>query len=89
MKLMKRKPFHRGKGCSYCNHTGYLGRMGILETLVIDDNVRSMIIRRASTDDIRDYAVKNGMMTLRDCALENFAMGFTTLEEVLRITSEE
>lgn len=88
-KLMKRKPFYHGKGCPRCNNTGYLGRMGILESLIIDDSIREMIIKRAPTDEIRKYALSQGMMTLRDSALEDFASGLTTLEEVLRVTLEE
>ena len=88
-RLIKRKPFYKAKGCSYCNKSGYLGRMGILETLTIDDKVRDMVVRRVSADEIKKYAVSQGMMTLRDSALENFALGLTTLEEVLRVTAEE
>jgi len=88
-KLMKRKPFYHGKGCARCNETGYLGRMGILESFPIDDTIRDMIIKRVSTDEIREYAASKKMMFLRDSALENFASGQTTLEEVLRITTEE
>jgi len=88
-KIMKRAPFSHGKGCAYCNNTGYLGRMGILETLTIDDRIRDMIINKGAADDIEGYAVSKGMMSLRDSILENFAAGLTTLEEVLRITTEE
>lgn len=85
--LMKKRPFYHGKGCPKCGNTGYLGRMGVLETLLIDDCVRDMITMRASTDKIKEYAISKGMMTLRDSALEKFATGITTLEEVLRITT--
>ena len=88
-KLMKRKPFYSGKGCPHCNNTGYLGRTGVLESLTIDDTLRDMIIRRASTEEISKYAASKGMITLRDSALENFAAGLTTMEEVLRITTED
>jgi len=88
-KLMKRAPFYRGKGCAKCGGTGYLGRMGILETLTIDEAIREMIIKSASSEEIKKYAVSKGMMTLRDSALEKFAEGTTTLEEVLRVTAEE
>ena len=88
-KLMKRKPFYHGRGCSHCSSTGYLGRMGVLETLTIDDTIRDMIIKKVSTSDIEKYAISKGMMALRDSALEIFASGLTTLEEVLRITTEE
>ncbi|UCD55405.1 MAG: Flp pilus assembly complex ATPase component TadA [Candidatus Omnitrophota bacterium] len=88
-KLMKRGPFYRGKGCSYCSSTGYFGRMGVLETLTIDDTIRDMVIRKISSAEMEKYAVSKGMMSLRDSALEIFASGLTTLEEVLRITTEE
>ncbi len=87
--LMKRRPFYRGKGCPRCNNSGYMGRLGVLEALPIDDEIRDMIIKRVPNDEIKKYAVSRGMMTLRDSALENFAAGLTTLEEVLRITTGE
>jgi len=80
----------KGKGCSRCNKTGYYGRFGILETLLVDDNVRDMIMKKTSSDEIKNYAIKElQMLTLRDNALENFASGVTTLEEVMRVTSED
>lgn len=82
------KEFYKGRGCSRCNDTGYYGRMGTLEVLLVDDAIRDMIIKRVPTDQIRDYAVKHGMKTLRDNALKKFLNGETTLEEVLRITTE-
>jgi type IV pilus assembly protein PilB len=91
-RLKKRniKKLYRGKGCQRCNDTGYYGRIAILEALLIDDDVRSMIMKKASSDEIKAHAVdKKGMMTLRDNAVENCLMGITTLEEVLRVTSED
>ena len=85
-----KKTFYHGKGCKKCNNTGYFGRMGTLEVLTINDEIREMIVNRLPSDKIRDFAVqKNGMKLLRDNALTKFANGTTTLEEVLRITSEE
>lgn len=84
------KTFYKGRGCQRCNDTGYYGRIAILEALLIDDPVRSMIMRKASSDEIKEYAVKQTkMMTLRDNAIQNCIMGVTTLEEVLRVTSED
>lgn len=83
------KAFYRGKGCSHCNETGYYGRIGILEALILDDQIREMIISKASSDEIKGYGVKHGMMTLKENALENFLNGITSLEEVLRVTSED
>ena len=82
--------FYKGKGCAKCNSTGYYGRIGILEAMPIDDKIRDMIMKKASSDDIKNYAVKElKMMTLRDNAVENFLNGVTTLEEVMRVTSED
>ena len=80
--------FFHGKGCQRCNSTGYYGRIGILEALLIDDKVRDMIMRKVSSDDIKNYAIDGlYMKTLRDNAIENLVNGVTTLEEVLRVTS--
>ena len=75
--------------CKKCSSTGYYGRRAVLEVLVIDDKIREMIIDRASTDDIKDYAVSHGMRTLREDAMEKHEQGVTTIEEVTRVTSEE
>lgn len=84
------KNFYHGKGCAKCNSTGYYGRIGILEALLIDDKVRDMIMKKVSSDVIKDYAVKElHMMTLRDNAVENLMSGATSFEEVLRVTSED
>lgn len=83
------KEFFRGKGCQRCDDTGYYGRMGILEILMVDDAIRDMVIKCVPSDQIKDYAVnQQGMKTLRDNALRQFLNGETTLEEVLRITTE-
>jgi type IV pilus assembly protein PilB len=81
--------FYHGKGCNKCNNTGYLGRMGTLEILLIDDEIRDMIVKRKSADDIKAYAASKGMHSLRDNAFKKCVMGLTTIEEVLRITTEE
>jgi type II secretory ATPase GspE/PulE/Tfp pilus assembly ATPase PilB-like protein len=81
--------FYHGKGCNKCNNTGYLGRMGTLEILLIDDEIREMVVKRKSSDDIKEYAISKGMKTLRDNAFRKALSGLTTIEEVLRITTEE
>jgi type IV pilus assembly protein PilB len=81
--------FYHGKGCPKCNQTGYYGRMGTLEVLLVDQTVREMIIRGATSSEIKEYACKHGMKTLRENGLEKFIRGETTLEEVLRMTAEE
>ncbi len=82
--------FYQGKGCEYCRQTGYRGRMGILEIMMINDEVREMLIKGASSHEIKEYAVKeNGMKTLWDDALRKLTEGMTTLEEVLRVTTSD
>jgi len=89
IKTSKDATFYHGKGCSKCNNTGYLGRMGTLEVLLIDDAIRDLIIKGKSSDEIKEYAVANGMKTLRENAFKKALSGLTTIEEVLRITTEE
>ena len=79
----------QGKGCNICHGTGYLGRMAVSETLVITDEIREMILARRSSFDIQTHAVKSGMKTLYEDAIDKFVKGQTTLQEVLRITAEE
>jgi len=82
--------FYNSEGCKYCNNTGFYGRVAILEAVMIDDNIREMIIKRKSLDDIKNYAVERGNVRfLRDDAFLKVKHGLTSLEEVLRITSEE
>ncbi|MCX5710821.1 MAG: ATPase, T2SS/T4P/T4SS family, partial [Candidatus Omnitrophica bacterium] len=82
--------FYHADGCKYCGNTGFYGRVAILEAVLIDDNIREMIIRKISIDEIKKYAVeKCGMMTLRDDAYLKVKEEQTTLEEALRITTEE
>ena len=87
---LKGKVFYKGMGCQQCHKTGYRGRMAILEVLLVDDRIREMIISNVSSDTIRQYAVEyQGMKTLREDGLLKCFLGLTTLEEVVRITSEE
>lgn len=82
--------FYQGAGCDLCRHTGYKGRMGITEVLEIDDMVREMLLGAKTSDDIKKYArQKKGMATLWEDAMEKCAAGLTTLEEVLRITTND
>ena len=80
--------FVQGKGCQECRQSGYAGRMGIYELLILDDAVRAMIIARATAREIQQQAKKTGFTTLRDDGLAKAARGLTTLEEVMRITQE-
>ena len=76
----------RGRGCQLCNNTGYKGRTGIYELLCVDADVQDLILKKASSDDIRELAVKKGMRTLRQSAIEKMMLGVTTPEEVARVT---
>jgi type IV pilus assembly protein PilB len=90
LKIDKKTVFYRGKGCDYCNHTGYFGRMAILEVLDINDTLRDMIIKKESLEAIKNYAISEcGMITLREDACFKLSRGLTTVEEVIRVTMEE
>ncbi|HEV2843351.1 MAG TPA: type IV-A pilus assembly ATPase PilB [Thermoanaerobaculia bacterium] len=76
----------RGRGCDRCSNTGYKGRVGLYEVLEIDDELREMILSGASSFELRQKAVHNGMMTLRGSGLQKIRDGMTTVEEVVRET---
>ena len=80
------KQFYRGAGCDACNNTGYKGRVGLFELMIMNDELRDMIIEGASTDELRDKACGYGMRTLRQCGIDNIFIGVTTLDEVVRET---
>ena len=78
--------FFRGTGCDKCNNTGYKGRVGIFELMIMNDQIRDMVMSNASTDEIRDVAAEYGMVTLRDFGMGIVYKGLTSLEEVVRET---
>ena len=80
------KSFFRGRGCDKCSGTGYKGRLGLYELLVMNDELRDLVVRNASTEEIRDLARKRGMVTLRDAGMTNMFAGHTTADEVIRET---
>ena len=81
-----REEIFRARGCDKCNHTGYLGRSGIFEILEITPDISQAISDNASSVAIEKIARGNGMMTLRESGLKKVLQGFTSLEEVIRIT---
>jgi type II secretion system protein E len=81
--------FFEGKGCQHCRFTGYYGRTGIYEILTVTDPIRELILSRASSQQIKQKALMQGMRTLRDDGLAKVARGLTTLTEVLRVTQQE
>ena len=87
---VKGATYFRAKGCRLCTNTGYRGRMGIIEVFQVDERVRELIVSRAQSWEIKDYAVKAlGMLPLRQDGLRKAEMGLTTLEEVVAVTAEE
>jgi general secretion pathway protein E len=80
---------YRGRGCEECNQTGFKGRVGIYELLVIDDDIRKLIITKASAHVIRDAGIQKGMRRLRDDGWHKVMKGITTVEEILRVTMND
>ena len=79
----------KGKGCKQCSFTGFRGRAGIYELLVINEAIRHLIIAKATAQTIRDEARKKGMATLREDGWGKVRQGITTVEEILRVTLNE
>lgn len=82
------KSLYLGKGCETCAFTGYYGRRGIFELLVVDDDIRKLILKNADSNQIRNAAKQHGMRTLLEDGAEKIKAGVTTLSEVLRVTQE-
>ncbi len=80
------KILYYGKGCAYCNQTGYRGRTGIFELLILHDELRRLIMERASTAVLREAARSVGMKTLREDGMQKIFAGITSIEEVIRET---
>jgi type II secretory ATPase GspE/PulE/Tfp pilus assembly ATPase PilB-like protein len=81
--------FYSAVGCKYCNNTGFYGRVAILEAVMVDDTMREMIIEKKPLDLIKEYAQGNGMKSLRDDAFLKVKQEITTLDEAIRITTED
>ncbi|MGD8375998.1 MAG: GspE/PulE family protein [Acidobacteriota bacterium] len=81
-------PVRQGAGCLRCRGTGFLGRSGVFEVMAIDEPIRQLIHDRADSRTVREAARRQGMTSLRECAIRKLAQGVTTFEEVLRVTSE-
>jgi general secretion pathway protein E/type IV pilus assembly protein PilB len=78
--------FYRGKGCPECNQLGYRGRQAIFEVLIVSDPIRDLILKRASSSEIREKARSLGMRTLREDGWQKVFKGVTTVAEVVRVT---
>ncbi len=80
--------FYQGDGCVSCNGTGFSGRIGIFELLVVSKDIRTLILRNAPTRDIQAQAEQEGMKTLRQAGIEMALRGDTTIEQVIAVTTE-
>lgn len=87
LKDLKKVTVFRGMGCQVCAHTGYIGRVGIFEVLEMNDDIKTLVLRRASSDDIEKVAVKSGMTTMFDDGMKKVFDGVTSFEEVVRVAS--
>lgn len=79
---------YHGKGCAICSQTGYKGRIGIFEVLAVSEGIRDLIVKKASSDQIKAQAIKEGMTVMIEDAIKKVIAGITTIEEVLRATRE-
>lgn len=79
-------PFYRAKGCENCFNTGYKGRMAIMEIMVLDEHIKSLILKTSDSNLIKKEAIRQGMRTLRQDGIRKLLAGLTTVEEVLRVT---
>ncbi len=87
--LNQKRVFFEGKGCESCKFTGFKGRTAIYEILVMNDEIRDLVLRRASINEIKERALKNGMRTLFNNGMAKVEKGITTIREVLRVTEIE
>ena len=79
---------YKGRGCDECLHTGYMGRIGVFELVMLNSKIRQMVQERRSSDEIKAEAVKDGMVTLREDGIMRAVAGLTSLSEVFRVTIE-
>jgi type IV pilus assembly protein PilB len=78
--------FYKSRGCTACNHTGMKGRVAIYEVMPVSEHLKDLILKNASTAELREVAREGGMRTLRESGLLKVIEGITTVEEVLRVT---
>jgi type II secretory ATPase GspE/PulE/Tfp pilus assembly ATPase PilB-like protein len=86
--LLEGSHFYQKTGCPKCNGIGYKGRGAVMEILLVNDAIRRIILTNPEAAAIAKIAVENGMRTLRDAGLERIRDGLTSIEEILRVTSE-
>ncbi len=86
---VKEFPVYKGKGCAICSGTGYKGRAGLYEVMTVKEEVKELILARASTTEIKKEAIRLGMKTLRQSGIYKIRNGLTSIEEVLRTTIDD
>lgn len=86
---IKMPEFFRGKGCPHCFNTGYMGRTGIAEVLMLSPKIRELILSQSQEHIIKQQARQEGMYTLREDGIKSALKGLTSLEEVLRVTAPD
>jgi len=89
VKKLKDISFYRTRGCSACLNTGYSGRIGICEVLIMTPAIRDLVLKRARENEVKQAARSEGMKTLREDGIEKVLAGMTSLEEVLRVTVQD
>jgi type IV pilus assembly protein PilB len=77
--------FYRGRGCEQCRHSGYRGRLGIFELMVLNEEIQDLIVKRAPLSEVRNAALASGMKTLKMDGFQKVLEGITTVEEVMRV----
>jgi type II secretion system protein E len=83
------RTLYKGRGCRQCQGTGYRGRIGIFEMMLVTDDIRSRILENASAPELRKVAANQGMRSLRDDGFRHLHEGRTTIEEILRVTKDD
>jgi general secretion pathway protein E len=81
--------FYEGRGCAECGNTGFIGRIGIYELMIVNEDIRKLTVVKADAGQIRKKALENGMRSLRDDGWLKVKQGITSLAEVIRVTQEE
>jgi type IV pilus assembly protein PilB len=77
--------FYRGRGCEFCRHTGYYDRVGVFELMLLNSEIRDLIVKRAPLSEVRAAAIASGMKSLKEDGMSKVLEGITTIEEVMRI----
>jgi len=86
--MLADRKIYRGKGCPLCLNTGYEGRVGLFELMILDDTIKNLILKTADANAIKHKAIEQGMITLRQDGAQKVLDGITTIEEVSRVTQQ-